>query len=229
MSSSPAGNGPPGLLCTAADFVKRYPEISQSIPPEVIAELCLEATDHIEAITSRRLAPFTGHIYSDMLVGIYPDEYGQSAAIPTDIYASLGISYANALGANSLVRHFWLDQFAPRLPELWQYSIESMNLVLTYGNTTPIDFQAGGTIFGPSPVDGSCWLRLGTFAPQGTMVTVVYSGGYTGGIPAGLKRAALFQALKFAVLEAEPQLRSGLSLAEIDDQILMLLAPYSRA
>jgi hypothetical protein len=148
--------------------------------------------------------------------------------MPLDIYGSLGTSYANALGfGGNLVRHFWLDQYAPFYPELWQYSIESVTLQLTYGNTITLE-PTGGGIMGPDVTDGHTWLRLGTFAPQGTRVTVVYSGGYMNGIPPDLRRACLYQAQEFLVLDAEPETRHGVDLSELSNRIDRLLSPWVR-
>lgn len=216
----------PQPLAPASLFVRRFEALARNLDPLTIDELMVEATDHLEDMTSRKLAPFEGWLYEDMLNGIDPNEYGDtSAGMPIDFYGSLGTSYANALGAGDLVRHFWLDQSALSHPELWTYEIQSMDLVLTYGNYQPIDFRGGG-IIGPEITSGHCWLRLGTFAPEGTRIRVQYSGGYTKGIPPSLRRACLFQAAKFAILESEQQLRSGNSLDYFEMQINQLIAPW---
>ena len=191
----------PGSLATVARFIKRYPELARQRDPIVIQESLIEATADIESMTSRRLAPFTNTISEDMLRGIYPNEYGDdSAGMPMSIAGSLGISFAEAIGADDLVRHFFLDHCAPLYPELWTYSITSMNIYLTYGNSQPIDV-AGGGIIGPEVTSGHCWLRLGTFAPEGTRIKTVYSGGYTLGIPPSLQRACLMNTAKLLVMD----------------------------
>ncbi len=217
----------PVTLASVADFKRRYPELVVDLDPTTIADILVEATSHLEDRTGRRLSPFTGHIYEDRLFGIDPDEYGTNADMPIDIYGSLGISQAIALGASSLVRHFWLDQFAPTYPELWTYDIQSMVIYRTYGDFQVIDFKNGG-IRGPDTTDGHVWLRLGTFSPEGTRVRVVYNGGYTKGIPPSLRRACLFQAAKFVILEFEPQTRQQMNLDEIQKQIDDLIAPWVR-
>lgn len=217
----------PVTLASVADFKRRYPELVVDLDPTTIADILVEATSHLEDRTGRRLSPFTGHIYEDRLFGIDPDEYGTNADMPIDIYGSLGISQAIALGASSLVRHFWLDQFAPTYPELWTYNIQSMVIYRTYGDFQVIDFKNGG-IHGPDTTDGHVWLRLGTFSPEGTRVRVVYDGGYTKGIPPSLRRACLFQAAKFVILEFEPQTRQQMNLDEIQKQIDDLIAPWVR-
>ena len=217
----------PVALATVADVQRRFPELVVDLEPTLIADLLVEATAHLEDRTGRRLAPFTGHIYEDRLYGLDPSEYGNNADLPVDIYGSLGMSMATALGSSDLVRHFWLDQFAPVYPELWTYDIESVTLFRTYGDFQPIAFDRGG-LRGPDVTDGHCWLRLGTFAPIGSRIRVVYSGGYTRGVPPSLRRACLFMVAKFILLDFEPQIRSSMDLKEIDMQLDNIIAPWVR-
>jgi len=227
MVNSGSQYNDPIALATVADFTKRFPELVVDLDPTTIADVLVEATAHLEDRTGRRLAPFTGHIYQDRLYGIDPSEYGNNADMPMDIFGSLGLSQAVALGASTLVRHFWLDQFAPVYPELWTYNIQSMTIFRTYGDYQPIDVLHGG-IHGPDVTDGHVWLRLGTFAPEGSRIQVVYDGGYTAGIPASLRRACLFQAAKFVILEFEPQTRREMNLDEIDKQVDNLIMSWIR-
>lgn len=228
MANNGSQYSDPVSLASVADLQRRYPELVVDLEPTTLADILVEATSHLEDRTGRRLAPFTGHIYQDRLFGIDPSEYGNNADMPMDIYGSLGLSQAIALGASTLVRHFWLDQFAPVYPELWTYNIQSMTLFRTYGDEQPIDWEHGG-IRGPDVTDGHVWIRLGTFAPEGSRIQVVYDGGYTKGIPASLRRACLFQAAKFIILEFEPQTRREMNLDQIDQQIDMLMAPWVRS
>lgn len=227
MANNGSQYNDPVSLASVADFQRRYPELVVDLEPSLIADILVEATTHLEDLTGRRLAPFKGHIFQERLFGIDPMEYGNNADMPLDIYGSLGLSQAIALGASTLVRHFWLDQFAPVYPELWTYDIKSMNIYRTYGDTQPINFKNGG-IRGPDVTDGHVWLRLGTFAPEGTRVTVVYDGGYTKGIPASLRRACLFQAAKFVILEFEPQIRREMNLDEMENTVNKLIGPWVR-
>jgi len=227
MANNGSQYSDPVALATVDEFSKRYPELVVDLDPTTIADILVEATAHLEDLTSRRLAPFTGHIYQDRLFGIDPVEYGNNADMPMDIYGSLGMSQAIALGASTLVRHFWLDQHAPAYPELWTYDIQSMTIYRTYGDYQPIDFAHGG-VRGPDVTDGHVWIRLGTFAPEGSRIEVVYNGGYTKGIPPSLRRACLFQAAKFVMLEFEPQTRREMNLQEIDTQINSLIGPWVR-
>jgi len=227
MANNGSQYSDPVALATVEEFSKRYPELVVDLEATTIADILVEATAHIEDITGRRLAPFTGHIYQDRLFGIDPAEYGNNADMPMDIYGSLGMSQAIALGASTLVRHFWLDHCAPAYPELWTYTIESMTIFRTYGDYQPIDFLNGG-VRGPDVTDGHVWIRLGTFAPEGSRIQVVYSGGYTNGIPASLRRACLFQAAKFIMLEFEPQTRREMNFDQMDQQINKLIGPWVR-
>ena len=228
MTSTGSNYQDPIALATVDDLVLRFPEVCDGIDPTVLADILVEATSYIEDNTNRRLAPFSGHICEERLFGISPDEYGDvSADMPIDIFGSLGMSKAAALGANDLVRHLWLDQYAPFYPELWTYDITSMTIYRTYGDSQNIDFNNGG-ILGPNVTDGHVWFRLGTFIPEGTFVKVVYGGGYTLGTPPALRRACLFQAIKYVILECEPQMRSAMDLKEIDSVVESNIINWAR-
>ena len=219
----------PGALATVADFQKRYKLLAKNLTEEVIAESLVEATAHLEDRTSRRLAPFTNTIYEDRIWGIDPDEYGGQANIMPMSYAgSLGISYANAIGANDLSRHFWLPAYAPTYPELWTYTISSIELYLTYSSQQPILVT---NLIGDSPSvsDGHIWLQLGTFSPPGSRIKVIYSGGYTKATPPSLKQACLMQTAKLTVFYAEQQNRADVHLEDLNEQLDILLAPWMRA
>ena len=216
----------PITLATAADFTKRYPSLAQDKDTVLLEEFAVEATDHIEDLVGRRLAPFQNQIWQDRLFGIDSQEYGQAESAPMDWAGSLGASYANALGSSQLVRHFWLDNFAPAHPELWTYDVQSITLYLTYGNSLSVPLE---NLRGPDVTDGHIWFPIGTFAPIGTRIEVIYSGGYTVAIPPALKRACLMQMAKFVIVDNEPQMRSGMNTDELDMQITSLLAPWARA
>ena len=218
----------PGALATVEDFMLRFPEQVKDTEQTLLGDYLVEATAHIEDLTSRRLAPFTNLVYSGMLYGISQDEYGSTDSnMPLSFAGSLGANYADALGTSDLVRNFWLDQFAPTYQELWTYDIQSVNLFLTYGNTINVPLS---NLIGDSPEvnTGYCRLQIGTFAPIGTRIQVVYNGGYTVAIPPSLKRACLYQALKFVQLDAEPMMSRGLDTTELDGQIRNLLLPWFR-
>jgi hypothetical protein len=210
----------PVPLATADQFIRRFPDLAEGIDPILIQEACVEATSHLEEMVSRRLAPFTGMIYQDRLRGIDPTEYGdESADLPIDIYGALGISYAYALGANNLVRHFWLPDYAPFQPELWQFTINSMKIILTYGNTQNIDFLNGGVI-GPDVSDGHCvapGTRILTSDLQWVPVEELQVGdGLVGfGEAPGTKQAA--RRYEYSVVEATERLILPCSEVEFED------------
>jgi hypothetical protein len=217
----------PTALASVVDFNKRYPELVEEGGQDLVQDVLLEATQHIEDRTGRRLAPFTGHVLQDAMFGIDPNEYGGNDNIPLSAQGSLGISLAQGygFGAGNLVRHIWLDHFAPMRPELWTYHVQSIQIYTTFGGSQ--DLTNSGFL-GPDSTDGHLWLRMGTFAPEGSRFQIIYDGGYTLGIPPALKRACLMQAVKFYVLDAEPQNRKDMKLDEIDLQISLLLGPWNR-
>jgi hypothetical protein len=220
----------PTSLATVEDFTRRFPELVTELDSTTVADILVEATAHIEDLTDRRLAPFTNYLYSDRLWGTDPDEYGGSSGMPLDIIGSLGLSESQALGVASgnLVRHFWLDQYAPHNPELWTYTLQAITIYTSYGTQQIVDFSTGG-LTGPEVSDGHCWLRLGTFAPIGSRIRVLFDGGYTLGIPPALRRACMYQATKYIMLEFEPQTRRGMDYGEISNQIDRLIAPWVKA
>jgi hypothetical protein len=144
-------------LATVEQLQIRYPEIVRDLDPQVLQETLEEATRHIETRIGRRVAPFIGHVYQDRLWGIDPSEFGADSNTPLSFAGSLGQSQAQAFGANNLVRHFWVDQFAPLYPELWTYNIQSMQIYRSFGDTQPIQFGGGG-ILGPDSTDGHCFV-----------------------------------------------------------------------
>lgn len=214
----------PSSFISVVDFRRRFRESAPEDDALILEEL-QAATTTIETMVNRRLAPFANHTYSDLLRGIDPNEYGGNTDIPVDIYASLGMSMAAALGSSDLVRHFWLDEFAPYYPELWTYSIQSVTLYLTYGNDIVVD---PSTLEGPQKDTGHCRLRLGTFAPEGSTLEVVYSGGFTLGCPSSLRTAVCAQAMKSMLLFGQPMLKSGMDVNELDALIKENLVGWAR-
>lgn len=222
-------NAVPPPLASAADFQRYFPELCKSgvgSDPSNLAELMVEATAFIEDSLDRRLAPFTSTVESHRLFGIDPTEYGASTDSPLDIYGSLGLSQAAAYQQDNLVRKFWLDQTAPHYPELWTYAVTSITLFLTFGETMPIDPSA---LEGPHKDTGEVRMRLGTFAPEGTNLEVVYSGGYTVQVPPSLQRLCRYQAAKMLSLDMQPSERKANGLADLDKQIEMLMANWAKS
>ena len=193
-------------LCSAAQFnsgpfadLAAY-YVAQTQQP--LEDVLLEATRGLEEMCDRRLAPFTITGESHRAEGIDPDEYADSANLPMDLQGTLGRSYAYALGASTLVRHCWLNEFAPRYPEMWTYSNISIEIVRSYGGSQVITPQQ---ITGPDTDSGHVWFQLGTFLPIGSYIYVGYSGGYTAAVPAGLVRANKLKAAAIIVRELNPE------------------------
>src|SRR5262245_39615435 len=86
-----------------------------------LSEVLTEATRICESEAQRRFAPFTV-TETHRASMIDPDEYSDTAGLPMDIQSTLGASYAMALGANTLVRHSEVDEYAPRYQDMWSYS-----------------------------------------------------------------------------------------------------------
>lgn len=188
-----------------ADFVRSYSDTA-------LDSLMMEATRACEGIAARRLAPFTGLTESQRAEGVDPDEYTDGGNLPLDLSGTLGRSYAAALGASSLVRHVWLNEYAPRYPEFWSYSDLSIIVVRSYGGTQPV---TPGQIISQDPDTGHIFFQLGLFLPVGSDIKITYSGGYQT-IPADLTRAAKFMAASLAATEIDPYRKTkGANAAEL--------------
>ena len=175
-----------------ADLVSGYTS------PSAQADVLMEATRDVEGLTGRRFAAFT-LTESHRAEGVDPDEYADGFAIPMDIRSTLGQSYAAALGASSLVRQVWLNEYAAQYPEFWTYSNVTVDVVRSYGGTqTNVPM-----LDGPAADSGRMWFTLGTFVPIGSQVYVTYSGAYAT-IPADLSRACKLSAAAIVALELDP-------------------------
>jgi hypothetical protein len=188
-----------------------------------IASLIARATRGIESKCDRRLAAFSDLTETSRATGIDMDGMG-GADVPVDMQASLGMSQARAYGNTRLVRDFWLDQFAPRYPDLWSYNLTNLTIVIPYGGSQSVPLQG---LEGPEPDSGHLRLQLGTLCPPGSTVRFTYSGGYTIP-PEDLQLACIFQATKYLLLGAEPEMRAGMNTADLDTEIASLLVPYLR-
>lgn len=175
-----------------ADLVRQYETAT-------IDQAMIQATRELEGICGRRLAPFT-ITESHRAEGIDPDEYSDSANLPMDIRGTIGASYAMALGASSLVRSIWLNEYAPRYPEYWTYSNVQIDIVRSYGGSQTVTTLLDG----PDPDSGHVWFQLGLFLPVGSRVHVTYSGGYTVATPADLVRACKYLAAAYIIDELDP-------------------------
>ncbi|NUP39523.1 MAG: hypothetical protein HOY76_21550, partial [Streptomyces sp.] len=181
----------PVPLATSADMqAGQFADLVRDYSASDLDQMMIEATRVCEGIAGRRLAPFTGVPETHRATGIDPDEYTDSTSLPMDTLGSLGRSYANALGAGDQVRHCWLNEFAPRYPEMWTYSNLHVTIVRSYGGTQVVN---AANLIGAEADSGHVWFTLGTFLPLGSLIRVQYDGGYST-VPADLGRACKLQA-----------------------------------
>jgi hypothetical protein len=212
-------------LAKVSDLRKRWPALTNAKDDDVLYAALVDATREIEDRTSRRIAPFTGHLEEMALVGTNPNEYGGGGNdLPMSLQGSLGQSYASALGINGLIRRFWLDEYAPRYPEMWEYEVTELLVQTTYGSYQ--DVLSSNGLIDLEKTNGFAWLTIGFFAPEESRVRIVYNGGYVYDTPGSLQRACLLQAVEFLIMESEPQLRDKMSIDEIERQITKLVAPW---
>lgn len=198
-----ADSGTP--LCTWAQFTEgAFADLARNYTnSQAQTDLLMEATRLCEGAADRRLAPFT-QTETHRAEGIDPDEYTDSANLPLDLQGTLGRSYAYALGASSLIRHCWLNEYAVRHPEYWTYSGVSITLVRSYGGSQ--NLTSAQTV-GPEADSGHLWFNLGVFCPIGTLIRVTYSGGYQQ-IPADLVRACKLITASLILRELSPNSQS---------------------
>lgn len=214
-------------LATAAQMTEgAFADLVRSFTTQALNDLMIEATRECEGDIGRRLAPFTGLTESHRAEGIDPDEYADSANLPMDLQGTLGRSYAMALGASTLVRHCWLNEYAPRHPELWAYSNVQITLVRSYGGTQSV---SQSQILTTNPDTGHVLFQLGLFMPIGTVIQVTYGGGYQT-TPADLVRACKYMAASIAVTELDPMLQShGHDPDLLRDKASTILDAYARS
>jgi len=178
-----------------------FADLASKYLQPVINDMLLEATRQCEDEIGRRLVPYTT-TETFRAEGVDPDEYGGSAMVPMSIQATLGMSYAQSLGGGDLVRHLWLDQKAPKYPEMWAYSGVSIVIIRSYGGTQ--NLPASAILGGPEPDTGHIWFQLGTFLPVGSRVAVTSTGGYSIAIPASLVRACKYLTAYHIIRELDP-------------------------
>lgn len=216
----------PTPLATAADMqVGQFADLVRSYSPEALDVLMVEATRECEDAVDRRLAPFTALPESHRAQGVDPDELPGDARIPVSIQATISQSYADAMGgAGGMVRHVWLNQYAVRYPDLWQYSNLQVSLILTQGGVQNV---GPAQIVGAEPDSGHVWFQLGTYLPPGSLIRVTYDGGYQT-VPASLARACKLMAASIAATELNPLGDSGHDPGKLRDQALTILGTYER-
>jgi hypothetical protein len=188
--------------------------------------LMTAASRAVEAYCNRRLAPFTiteNHRAQD----IDPDEL-TDVGFPLDQTAMLGMSRAQSLGANELVRHLWVNEFPPVWPDLWSGSVTAIELRRAFGGN--YDFEAADlSSIQFEPEDGHIRLQLGTFSPIGTTIRVTYTGGYST-TPDDLVQAVLYKACIIALTELLPIGQAArLDKAQLQADFEATLSPYVRS
>lgn len=189
-----------------------------------LSDILIEATRACETETGRRLAPFT-LTESHRAEGIDPDEYTDASNLPMDIIGATSSSYAQSLGASTLVRHCWLNEYAPHYPDLWAYSNVSLSVTRSVGGSQSF---TNANYSGPDPDTGHVLFNVGQFIPIGSWLYVTYSGGYTT-VPADLVRACKWMAAAIVCRELDPMGSShGHSPAELEGLAVAWLSPYMR-
>ena len=212
-------------LCTWDQFVEgAFKDLARNYTtPQVQADLLIEATRLCEAAADgRRLAPFT-LTETHRLAGVDPDEYTDSANLPLDLVSTVGRSYAMALGVSTLVRHCWLNEFAPHHSELWSYSNITLQVVRSYGGGQTL---TSNQYVGPELDSGHIWFNLGQFIPVGSLGRVTYSGGYST-VPADLVRAGKMMVASLILTEIQPDRRSH-NPEDLTNEAEKICARYGR-
>lgn len=213
-------------LCEVADLQNgAFADLAKAFDQQALSDIVIEATRACETEVSRRFVPFT-LTESHRAEGIDPDELGGfGSGIPLDLHASLGTSYATALGSGTnLTRRCWLNEHAPLYPEMWQYSGVTVTVTASIGGSNVIQ-----VLRGPVPDTGLLWFQLGTFIPIGSLIEVTYSGGYQT-IPADLRRACKFMAASILCRELDPLgSRIGHNPADLEALAVGWLSAYARS
>jgi hypothetical protein len=211
-------------LCSAASFDEgAFSDLASAVPDGTLSDFLAEGTRLCEEACDRRLAPFTV-TETHRAEGMDPDEYADSANMPMDIYGSLGVSYAQALGVTSLIRHCWLHEMPARYPDMWAYSGVSIEIIRSYG---------GNQVLAPTQVldgpddTGHVWFQLGLYLPVASRIRVTYSAGYQT-VPASLVRACKYMTAGIIVRELQPD-DSEHDPDLLREDALAILAAWQRA
>lgn len=207
----------------AADFGS-LTEIYRNNPDQDFTPLLLRATRQLESACRRRLAPFGPITENARITGVDTQArnvYGWWAGYGTgyEDYSAFGYGLWK-----QPIRNVWVREHARAYTEQWSYSNVSLTVVADAVTSTVID---PSLIVGPQPDTGRIELGPGVYFTPGTVVRATYSGGYNP-IPDDLVQACLLQATKTALVGAEPQTRQGMSFAELDAEIAVLIDPYMR-
>lgn len=213
-------------LATAAQMqAGPFADLVRSYSAEALSDLMAQATRACETEADRRLAPFTAVTETHRAEGMDPDEYTDSANLPLDLQGTLGRSYAYALGASTLVRHCWLNQYAPQYTEYWTYTDLSITVVRSYGGSQNL---TSTQYIGPETDSGHVWFNLGQFIPIGSLIRATYGGGYTT-VPADLVRACIWMAGAIVAKELDPNLVThGHDAGALEATAVAWISPYER-
>lgn len=161
-------------LCSLEAFTTGpFGDLAAQIPGPKLARFLAQATRLCEDACDRRLAPFT-NVTETQRADALDVEDALDAYVPLDPSSQLGFSRAMSLGSTLLVRHFWVREFPPRYPDLWQGSISSVLLRRSFSGDQVVDVSQ----IQYEPDTGHVRFQLGTFVPPGTTIVVTYSGGY---------------------------------------------------
>lgn len=202
-----------------------FADLVRSYSAQALTDVLVQATRACETETGRRLAPFT-LTETHRASAVDPDEYADSANLPLDMLGSLGRSYASAIGASSLVRRIWVNEYAPLYQDMWTYSGVTVTITRSYGGNQPVG--PAQILQGPDPDTGHLWFKIGLFLPVGSMVNVTYSGGYTT-MPADLVRACQYMAASIVARELDPMSQQhGHSPDALTAEAVGWLSPYLR-
>lgn len=194
----------PVPLATSADMqTGQFADLVRDYAADALDQVMIESTRLCEGIAGRRLAPFTGVPETHRATGIDADELSGGADLPMSLQGTIGLSYASALGGAGadLVRHVWLNEHAPRYPEMWSYANLAVSVFQSYGSSQAVPITQ---LIGAEPDSGHVWFQLGTLVPPGSLIRVVYDGGYNITVPADLVRACKLTAAVLVLGEIDP-------------------------
>lgn len=216
----------PVPLATVAQMQEgAFADLIRSFSAQAQADLMIEATRQCEGAVGRRFAPFTQLPETHRAEGIDPDEYADSANLPMDLQGTLGRSYASSLGASTLVRHVWLNEYAPRHAEYWAYANLNITLVRSYGGTQTV---VPAQLLTTSTDTGHIVFQLGLFLPVASTIQIKYDGGYQT-IPADLVRACKYMAASIAVTELAPLQEHGHDPDALEAKAIGIIESFMRS
>lgn len=183
--------------------------------------LITRASRAIETYCGRRLAPFT-KTESHRAEGLDPDESADNYGMLLDTAGILGQSRAQSLGSTDLVRHVFLRERPVQWEEMWTGAINTCTIYRSFSGSQVVDI----TTLQYETDTGHVRFSLGTFLPQGSTISINYTGGYSPAVPDDLIQATMFKAAELAIVNLLPEDRPGVDLTELRQMIASLCAPY---